>query len=185
MRAEADAEPAVDADHGLVDLVIPVDRPDETGLPAVSASDTALHVQGHAAARPQNEGIGGAHPGAGGILAGPADDDGESPFHAPDGPDADTGFRQAPFVLSSRACEHAALTAYAFFRFKDGEPHGILFTQIFFRFRGTGSVEGTGMTVRGNVPFAESPCLSMARKNYTMIVLSCPTGRSGAGTKGG
>ena len=87
--AEFDAVPAVDAYPGFFLLIVPEYRPYDARITAMPAPDALCGIQNDPASGPFGKGVGGAYPGAGGIVAGPAHDNGESPFHPSDGTNTD------------------------------------------------------------------------------------------------
>ena len=107
--AEIDAESALDADHRLVGLTVPVYGAHDAGLGTAAAPDALLLPKAYAPAFLRHQGSRGTGPGARGILACPADNHYESPLHAAVGPDTDAGLGQARLVQSPGAGEHAAL----------------------------------------------------------------------------
>jgi hypothetical protein len=109
MGTKIDAEPALNADHGLVDLVVPVDGADNAGIDAAAASDAFFFRKADPGFFSPDKGVHGAGSDTGGIIADPAGYHGEPVFHPAAGPDPYTRLRQAMAVRSSRAGEHAAL----------------------------------------------------------------------------
>jgi len=79
----------MDADQGLVAIVIPEDRPDGALAPAIPAADAARGIEDNAAAGAEFQGAGRADLGAGRVAAGAADDDSETARHPAGGADLD------------------------------------------------------------------------------------------------
>ena len=104
-----DAETALHADHGFVDLAAPVDGSHNAGLGAVAAPGALLLGKVYPSFFSAGEGVHGAGPDTRGVLADPAGHHNEPMFHPAAGPDPDTRLRQAVAVRPPRAREHAAL----------------------------------------------------------------------------
>jgi len=122
VRAVFSAVSAVDADHRLVAFIVPVDRPDLAGLAALTAPEAKVHVQLHPAALQGLQRAVRAGFRTGRVLAGPANDDYEPPFHAAGGLNPDAGPGQPCLAEPSGAGKHAALAADAPFRIAYDQP---------------------------------------------------------------
>jgi len=107
---EVHAETALNADHGFIDLTVPVDGPHYARLGAAAAPGAFLLGKVYSPLFSAGEGVHGAGPDTRRVLADPAGYHDEPVFHPAAGPDPDTRLRQAVAVRSPRAREHAALT---------------------------------------------------------------------------
>jgi hypothetical protein len=111
VRAEADAESALNADHRLVGLGVPVDSAYHARLGAAAASDTLFLYQSDSSPFLRNERVCRTGAGARRVFAYPADDHDETALHPAVRSDTDAGLSQTRFVLPPRTGEHAALAA--------------------------------------------------------------------------
>jgi hypothetical protein len=121
---------AMPADERFVIIFIPENRIHDAGLDACAAAGTALGLQEHAAALAKHERIFRAGAGAWGIYAGPADRQHETVLHTSGRLYTYAGFCKTDIIVNTRACEHAALTAYAFVRVQNIKSHKPLLTII-------------------------------------------------------
>jgi hypothetical protein len=114
-----DAEPALDADHGLIGLAAPVDGPHNARIDAAPASYAFFFRKADPAFFCSNKSVHGTGPDAGWIIADPAGYHGEPVFHPAAGPDPYTRLRKAMTVCSPRAGEHTALASDTPLRIND------------------------------------------------------------------
>ena len=82
MRAILSTDAAMNADHGLVYLVVPKDRLEDAICSASLAADAFVLLENHPASLPNYEGVDGAYFRAWRVIARAAHDHGEPVLHA-------------------------------------------------------------------------------------------------------
>ena len=113
---EVDAETALNADHGFVDLAVPEDGPHHACIHTTAAPGALLLGKVDPSLFGPRKRVHGAGSDTRGILADPAGHNGEPVFHTAAGSDPYTRLRQPVAVRPPRAREHAALAANTPFR---------------------------------------------------------------------
>lgn len=101
----------MDANHRLIDLLIPENCPNQTGVSAVTTADARGRIKSHSTALLWLQRICWAHLSTRRVITSPAYYYRKSPFHTPYGSYTYAGSSQPTFALSSGAGKHAHLAA--------------------------------------------------------------------------
>jgi hypothetical protein len=111
------------ADERLIIIFIPENRVENTGLDACAAAGASLGLQEHTTALTDHKSVLRACTGAGRVHACPAGGQHKTMLHAPGGFNSYAGLCKTDILVNARACEHAALAAYALVRVQNLKSH--------------------------------------------------------------
>jgi hypothetical protein len=116
---------AMNTNHRLIDLFIPENCANQTGIPAVTTADARSGIKSHSTTFSQFQCTCRAYLSTWRVIASPAYYHRESPFHAPYRPYTYAGASQSSLVLSSGTGKHAQLAANTSLRVYDRQFHNL------------------------------------------------------------